>query len=81
MIDQLPDGDSARAYYHVLEADETGRPPDDPLFKKKDWSAFQVIAKRGDKVLYDLYIKSFNKYKLAQISVFLLPYLFKCFIE
>ena len=51
MIDQHTDGDSARAYYHVLEADESGRPPDDPLFKKKDWSAFQVIAKRGDKVL------------------------------
>ena len=51
MIDQHADGDSARAYYHVLEADESGRPPDDPLFKRKDWSAFQVIAKRGDKVL------------------------------
>ena len=50
MLDQHGDGDSARAYYHVLEADESGRPPDDPLFKKKDWSAFQIIAKRGDKV-------------------------------
>ena len=50
MIDQHADGDSARVYYHVLEADESGRPPDDPLFKKKDWSAFQVIAKKGDKV-------------------------------
>lgn len=50
MIDPLGESESIRAHYYVLEADEKGRPPGDPLFEKKDWSAFQIIAKRGDKV-------------------------------
>ena len=50
MIDPRGECDCIRAYYHMLEADEKGRPPDDPLFQKKDWSAFQIIAKKGDKV-------------------------------
>ena len=60
MIDPRGEYDCIRAYYRILEADENGRPPDDPLFQKKDWSAFQIIAKRGDKVNFSKLWESFS---------------------
>ncbi|XP_052817641.1 uncharacterized protein LOC128243754 [Mya arenaria] len=49
MIEPQGSADSIRVYYGVLEADESGRPPDHPQFQHTDKSCMQVIAKQGNK--------------------------------
>ena len=42
--------ESIRVYYNVLESDEQGRPPPDPLYEPANKSPVQIIAKQGNKV-------------------------------
>ena len=39
-----------KVYYNVLESDEEGRPPSDPLYEPTNKSPMQIIAKQGEKV-------------------------------
>lgn len=40
-----------RVYYNILESDEHGRTPKDPLFEAAKKSPLQIIAKQGDKAI------------------------------
>lgn len=41
-------------YYHLLEADDKGRAPGDPLFNPVPKSALQIIAKSEEKVTTEI---------------------------
>ena len=51
MIEPLEQqSDKYVVHYSILEADEDGRPPNDPKFNKKNHSVMQAIAKSMDVV-------------------------------
>jgi len=56
MIDQVSPSGHVRVHYHVLEADNQGRSPEQKDFDRHSKSPLQVIAKGGNKVKYVLII-------------------------
>ncbi|GFO43033.1 transient receptor potential cation channel subfamily v member [Plakobranchus ocellatus] len=51
MIDRLGQTEHARVYYHLLEADDKGRPPTHPKFDCASRSCLHLISKEGYKNL------------------------------
>ncbi|KAL5009682.1 hypothetical protein ScPMuIL_011987 [Solemya velum] len=51
LTDSFGHGGEVRVYYHLLEADDKGRAPGDPLFNPVPKSALQIIAKSEEKTL------------------------------
>ncbi|KAK3696967.1 hypothetical protein RRG08_023158 [Elysia crispata] len=51
MVDRIGQTDHARIYYHVLEADDKGRPPSHPNFDNSSKSCLHLISREGYKDL------------------------------
>ncbi|KAK7500906.1 hypothetical protein BaRGS_00007786 [Batillaria attramentaria] len=49
MVDSIGQSSHVRVHYHVLEADETGRPPNHPNFDSTSKSCLHLISKGGYK--------------------------------
>ncbi|NP_001191574.1 vanilloid receptor [Aplysia californica] len=49
MIDKIGQTGHVRVYYHILEADEKGRPPTHPDFQKNSRSCLHLMSKEGNK--------------------------------
>ncbi|WAR13039.1 hypothetical protein MAR_027219 [Mya arenaria] len=77
MIEPQGSADSIRVYYGVLEADESGRPPDHPQFQHTDKSCMQVIAKQGNKsgayaqILFRILAYDFMQFGLVFLVILL----------
>ncbi|RUS90621.1 hypothetical protein EGW08_001618 [Elysia chlorotica] len=51
MVDRVGQTDHARVYYHVLDADDKGRPPPHPKFDNSSKSCLHMISREGYKDL------------------------------
>ncbi|KAK7112723.1 transient receptor potential cation channel subfamily V member 5-like [Littorina saxatilis] len=51
MVDAIGQSSHVRVHYHVLEADEKGRPPNHPEFEPTSRSCLHLISKMGNKTL------------------------------